>query len=158
MKDKKQSKMEKVLVSLDAISDVTLFDDMSKVEFGDLEKKLAEVNYNHARATKLANKALLLKQRYSTQYQTLLSTFNINKTDLILSEEVKKGKNGTEREAIADNKLKADRIELDKAKRKLAEAENLCEVVNNTLGDIKLRKQGLNSQVRLYQQQKELEL
>lgn len=149
---------EKIISELNKISDVTLFDDLSKVDFSDLEKKIAEVNSCHSRATKLANKALLILQRRKTQYKTVESIFRIRRSDVILSNDVQQGKNNVERDALADQKMKEELSNLNAYKIRLVEAENLVDVTNNTLKDIEVRKQGLNTQIRLFQQQKQIEL
>ena len=142
---------------LEDLPSVELPEDASDDAFGKINKALADIGRVSDGATAVARSATQKAVELRVKRNALKTVYEVKKAKLLAEdEEVMAGKNAEQRSAMADMKLKAERVAMEKADAVSREADSLLTACDYVLSNAKTQKELAGHKLNI--SQKEIEL
>lgn len=153
------SKVDDVIGELNELTVIELPEDILDDGFAKTNKALAAIQEHTVKAVQLTNVLLGEVATKRKQRNALKLKYDIQKAEVLATDDdVKAGKNAGEREAVADGKVKKERLEYEKAEAAFREVEALVLAAEHTLSALKIAKELAGRQLEVVDKEIQLGL
>ena len=151
------SKTNELFDQLRVLPSIALPEDATEEGFKKINQVLVLIGEINDKATSIAINATQEAAGLRVKRNVLKAKYDLAKADLLANDEdVKGGKNQSERESVADVKLKAERVDFEKADAGYRDIESLLAACDFTLSNAKMQKELAGHKLNISQREIEL--